>query len=185
MTASARLAARPETAPGGPQTGVLRYRLDWRDAMAWERPGLGWSQGRTRTVGATFFGLGALYALGRDAMPAGLSDLQLRLGFIGLGLACWMALRLIDLRAARARARTRLPSPLDRALEIGPGLLREQPTGMTLTPASIDEMRATRHQAYFRQGGHLLVLPARAFGSPAAYRGFVQAWAAAVGAPRL
>lgn len=166
-----------------PAPGVLEYTLDAGDALAWERVSPAYrKRDRLALAASLFAGFGLLKMLsGQFETVPGLHSLPA--AFVVMGLPLLMV-GLFQYRDRRQRAKARAGGEI--RLEVWPERMIEHCTGrrepLVLGGRSLRALRETRDHVFLTFGREdVVILPARAFATPAAKAEFVTHWRAKIG----
>lgn len=183
MTTVTGVAGQPQgEGPAEPASSVLDYSLDTRDALAWERVAPAQRKRDRLALAAGFFaGLGLLKMLSGqlEAVP-GLHSLPAAIILICLPVAMVWLFRLRDRRQraqARGGGKTRLEVWADRMIEHR----ADRGAPLVLGGRSLRMVRQTKDHVFFSFGREdVVIVPTRAFASPAAVAAFAAHWRAKI-----
>lgn len=170
-----------ETAAVAPD--VLDYRLEAGDALAWERVSPAYrKRDRLALAAGLFAGFGLLKMLsgkledvpGLHSLPAAMILMALPLLMVGL----------FQYRDRRQRAKARTGGEM--RLEVWPDRMIEHRGGrrepLVLGGRSLRALRETRDHVFLTFGREdVVIVPARAFATPAAKADFAARWRAKIG----
>lgn len=163
---------------------MLEYTLDAADTLAWERVSPAYrKRDRLALAASLFAGFGLLKMLsGQFETVPGLHSLPA--AFVVMGLPLLMV-GLFQYRDRRQRAKARTGGG-DIRLEVWPERMIEHRTErrepLVLGGRSLRALRETRDHVFLTFGREdVVILPARAFATPAAKAEFVTYWRAKIG----
>ena len=168
------------TAADAAQDGeILRFDLDWRDALAWERVDPRHRRrGRVAVAASLFAGIGLVRVTGSHlADLRWLHSVPMAAVFI---LMPAVAVLLLQTQAAARRARDRFPRVVRVETEISPSRVVQRVAGdeaaVRIGAKSLREVVVRADHIFLSNGTDVAILPARAFGSGPEKDAFAARW---------
>ncbi len=171
----------PVDAAGPSGTGVLHYVLTPEDALAWEsRSPAVRRRDRVAIAASVFAGIGLIQLIG-----ARLPDLKalhsVPMAFVLIALPM-LAVIAMQRRDRRRRVAERVAAPVGVQLEHDAGRVVERREdrrdAVAFGPQALRAVVEGPEHVFLHAGADVIIIPTRAFGTPAAREAFVRHWQA-------
>lgn len=167
------------SADHAPEADLLRFDLDWRDALAWERHDPRQKRrGRVAVAASLFAGIGLVQVIG-GSLPSlhWLHSIPMAAVVI---LSPAALVLLMQRQASARRARERCPERVSVDAELSPARVIQRTAGkgaaVRIGAKSLRDVVVTADHVFLSDGTDVAILPARAFASAADKDAFAAQW---------